>query len=83
MEPSDELRAEKRKTRELKKYLKQLVTASRVCLAGIDEVMTGPSTPERGKRIARLANALNYATDVADHFGLGTPLRKPKKGEVG
>jgi hypothetical protein len=65
--------------RHYKKYLRELTLATEQYIDQLDEVMKGPSTPERGKKIAHLTNALNMAKDQAKHFGLGLSL----KGKMG
>jgi hypothetical protein len=61
-----------------KKYLAELTTAVRAYLARMDGVMEGPSTVERGREIARLCSALEFANDSARHFGLGIDLKTGK-----
>jgi hypothetical protein len=67
--------------RKLRKGLEELVKAVTIHLAGLDFEMKGPSTEERGKRIAKLATALEYAKDSARFFVLGIDYRtgKPRK----
>jgi hypothetical protein len=42
-------------------------------LGAIDAAMKGPSTEERGKRIAAVMNVLERALDHAEHFGVELP----------
>lgn len=37
----------------------------------IDELMKLPSSPEKGKRIAKVCNEMEAANDSARYFGLG------------
>lgn len=53
-------------------------------LALMDVEMLKPSSPERGKRIAKLCGGLEMANDIALRFGLGlerkgTKLRKVRR----
>jgi len=57
--------------RTLRDALRKLTDAVTTHLAALDQTMQEPSTEARGKEIARLATALNYANDVAMHFSLG------------
>lgn len=64
--------------RKLKKHLKELVKAIEIHLAQLDKAMQGPSTPERGKQVAQLCNALEIEKDRARFFGLDID---PKTGK--
>lgn len=64
--------------RKLKKHLKELVKAVEFHLSELDKVMKEPSTPERGKQVAKLCNALEYAKDQARFFGLDIDFRTGK-----
>jgi hypothetical protein len=64
--------------RKLRRYLRDLVKASRNAVEALDQEMQNPSTYERGKRVAQITNHLEYLIDSADHFGLGNPLRGSK-----
>lgn len=68
---SDQLVAERRKARELKKHLRDLTATVSQCLAALDAEMKEPSTVQRGSRIANISNALNLQNDIAMRFGLG------------
>lgn len=61
---------EQREVRHLRKYLRECVDAVSCVIFSIDQTMQGPSTPERGKRLAAATNALALARDSAAHFGL-------------
>lgn len=63
----------------LKRELKGLCDVVRKVLDSVDKEMVKPSTPERGKRIAKIMNALNIQYDCARHFGLGESLRTDKR----
>jgi hypothetical protein len=69
----------KRENRKLKKNLKDLTKCVGDVLACIDKEMSQPSTNKRGKRIAKLANALDMANDSALHFGLGLSFKEINK----
>ena len=79
----DECHRLRKESREYKKHLKQLADATQIFITGLDAVMKEPSTVERGKEIALLSNNLDYAKDIAKHFGLGIPFKdkslNPKK----
>lgn len=45
----------------------------------MDKEMKKPSTPERGRRIARLTNALTIQNQKALRFGLGYSFKKIEK----
>jgi hypothetical protein len=44
------------------------------CLAALDYVMEQRESPERGSKVAKIANALNYANDRAMLFALGMSM---------
>ena len=46
--------------------VRKLIASNRECMRLLDDVMRGPSTPERGKTVAKIANAVNYAADIAE-----------------
>ena len=68
-----------REQREFKKYLKSLVGACQQFEDAMDVLMLEPYTAERGKKVARLLNALGMAKDSARHFGLGESLKQKHK----
>lgn len=74
-----EIKALKRQNRELKKHLKDLTILVSNYLKNLDVVMKEPSTVERGRKIANLANSLDFFNDSARYFGLGVDFRKDKK----
>jgi hypothetical protein len=52
--------------------LKELATVVIDCLTALDMAMDTPESPKHaGSRIARIANALNFANDAAMHITLG------------
>jgi hypothetical protein len=51
--------------------LKDLTLAVLDYLSALDAVMSEPSSPERGSKVAKLSNALTWANDRAMHFSLG------------
>lgn len=67
----DQLILEKRDNRELKKHLRDLTDAVKVCLQALDDEMVRPPSEARGSRIAKISNALNLQNDIARRFGLG------------
>ena len=68
-----------RRLSELKKYVEDTTLSTIRLIAAIDAEMKRPSDNERGKRIARIANALDMANDALMHFGLGYSFAKIKK----
>ena len=64
------LKAVQKELRDHKKALTSLTTSVVNFLALLDVVMKGPSTPERGRRLAKLASDLGMANDFARHFTL-------------
>lgn len=66
----------RKEARRYKQRLKSLVYEVEAFLTLLDEEMKQPSTVERGKRIARLCNALEFEKDRAKHFGLDLPLKQ-------
>jgi hypothetical protein len=73
-----------RENNEAHKYRNALVaitTAVRTFIDALDREMKTPGTVERGKRIAKLANALEMANDQARYFGLGIDYRKDKQSD--
>lgn len=75
---------DKQRAAHYKKHLGELVAANYAAMAEVDRLMRQPSTPERGRAIAKVMNALDFATDQAWHFGLdqalGTKKHKRMKG---
>lgn len=51
--------------------LKELTLTVVDCLACLDGVMREPPGPERDGKVAKIANALNFANDAAMHITLG------------
>ena len=74
-----ELALANREIRRLKAAMRQLVRASYSALDGIDVEMRGPSTVERGRKVASFCSYLEFETDQANHSGLGTPLKRLKR----
>ena len=64
------LRAAQKELRCHKKALTSLTTSVVYFLALLDVVMKGPSTPERGRHIGKLASALGLVNDSARRYGL-------------
>lgn len=67
---------DQRDARNVKKHLRNLCVTVKNFIALMDTEMTKPGTAERGSRISRLANDLEFHNDTARHFGLGEKLRK-------
>lgn len=63
----------------VKRELKALLDVTRKVMDAVDEEMAKPSTHERGQRIAKIMNALNWQYDSARHYGLGESLRTDKR----
>lgn len=76
---ADEVWVLKRDVRELRRYLRSMVVSSKNAIAMLDAEMKKPSDMDRGKRIARITNGLELATDMALRFGLKETLNKAKK----
>lgn len=75
-----ELRLKTREARELRRHLQDLADGVLLYLDGLDTVMKLPDSPERGRRIAALANALDMANDKARYGALGVDYRRDDKG---
>jgi hypothetical protein len=67
-----------KKARDLRRHLRDLTAAVAAHLEAIDREMQGPSSFDRGSRIAALCNRLELANDMARRFGLGVRLSKIK-----
>ncbi len=67
-----------RKIRQLDKSLRDLTLATGIFLRSLDTAMQGPSTPERGKQIGKLSNALEMARDLVRYGPLGIDFRHDK-----
>ena len=63
----------------LKKHLRALSAAVTEHLRALDAEMALPDGRERGERIARLANQLDYANDRVRYFALGVDYRTDRK----
>lgn len=67
-----------RRLRSTKGHLARLVAGTSAALDALDAF--GPTLPAaQGSALAKIANELNWCRDVAEHFGLGKPLRKARK----
>ena len=73
---------EQRELRKTKKALRTLADAVLLHLKALDTAMRGPSTRERGERIAKLSGALEFAVDSARYFGLGVDFRRDPKARA-
>lgn len=74
MTPEQREREMKRELRSVRHELRSLVHVVANSVLGLDAEMKKPSDEERGKRIARICNALELAKDSARHFGLKEKL---------
>jgi hypothetical protein len=74
-----DLKRELTKLRKTRRCLKQLSSIVSKCLVAIDAEMALPSTPERGKKIALICNALDMANDQARCFARGINYRTDRK----
>lgn len=68
----------KRENKNLHKHLLSLVNVIKWFDNRLSAEMALPSSHERGRRIARLTNALSYAREGAEYHGLGVDSRKAK-----
>lgn len=75
---SARLQAE-REARKYKKALTSLTGSIGRALAAIDAVMKERESPERGKRVAKIANELEMANDSVRYSILGVNFRTDKK----
>lgn len=62
---------DQRQLRAVKRHLRDLTRRVAEFLDAIDIEMAKPSSPDRGKRIAKICNVLNLSNDTAKRFGLG------------
>lgn len=68
-----------RDARKYKKALMGLVANVRLALDAIDAEMKNRESPERGKRIAKICNALDMANDSVRYSVLDVNFRTDKK----
>lgn len=66
-----------------KKALRVLVENNRAFFRWLDDEMVKPSDATRGKRIAKVMNALEMEVDRIRYFTLGVDYRTDKKRKVG
>lgn len=66
----------RRELRHLRKSLAALVQATSLAVRLLDDEMKKPSDVERGRRIAKICNALEFEKDRAHHFGLHKDFEK-------
>lgn len=63
--------------------VRDMLAVVRGGVAAIDGVMNGPSTFERGQKVARAVNAICLACDSLERFGIkGWPPHRPRKAKV-
>ena len=65
-----------RELRKVRKYLRELTRNVSAAITLLDDAMKGASTVERGRKVAAVCNALEFANDSARRFGLGETLKK-------
>ena len=70
----------RKEARRQRNALAMLTLNVRAFLDRLDEAIKEPSTVERGKKIAQLANALEMANDTARYGALDIDFRTDKKG---
>lgn len=61
--------------------LKKLTQSITAFLGRLDDLMKEPSTDERGRRIAKLCNAMEMVNDQVRYGSLGINFRTDKKPE--
>lgn len=64
---------EKQEIKNLRKYLKSLIKNNREAILILDKVMKDKESYERGQRVAKIINALEFATDASERYGLNKP----------
>lgn len=79
--PEAQLREARRDARKLKEHLTGLTAVVRAGVAALDRYGATEQDHERGKALARIANALEMENDRARYFGLGVDWRKDVKPE--
>lgn len=62
-----------RQHRETRKHLKELTTIVGKAIAALDAEMKKPSGNQRGQRIAKITNAVEWVNDCAIRYGLNIP----------
>lgn len=74
-----QIRELRKENRNVTSHLKALVKTVEEYLERLDQVMTAPSSANRGEKVAALANALTMQKDQARFFGLDIDFRTGKK----
>jgi len=64
------------KEKQYKKELQALTSRLNNLLGYLDKEMEKKESPDRGKNLAKIANAMDYANDYAMHFGLEMTFKK-------
>lgn len=59
-----------------KKHLIEFLNVIQAHINGMDEIMKEPSTVERGRKISKHMNALQFQIHTIQHFDLGIDLKK-------
>jgi hypothetical protein len=68
--------------RKYRNNLREITNAVGFALGELDAAMELPSTVDRGRLIARIANQLDLANDRALHFGLGRDFKRISKDKA-
>ena len=75
----DDCKKQKREQRTIKQNLRALTDHVLRHLVWLDEEMAKHESPERGKRLAAMANVLDMANNAARYHALGIDFRKDDK----
>jgi hypothetical protein len=67
----------------MRKHLKDLAFAVALAIRDIDTEMKLPPSNERGKKIAKITNKLEFQNDIALHLALGYSFKKITKIKKG
>jgi hypothetical protein len=70
----EEARKNRKEALKYRKALKELVDGVNIAIEAMDVEMKKPSTLERGKKVARICNFLDYKKDEVRFFTLGEKL---------
>jgi hypothetical protein len=66
---------DQKKLRAARKYLRDLTTAVEAHVAALDEALAEPTGHERGRHLAKLANELEMANNLAKRYGLNLKIK--------
>jgi hypothetical protein len=70
----------RRDLRETRRLLRDLTRTVDRALSILDAEMRGPSTVERGERVAAIANGLDLQNQIAKRFGVRRAARSSRGG---